>query len=463
MADVYLYDRLMDYANSGVYPFHMPGHKLGRGLDSFPLLKLDLTEIREMDNLYEPNDVIAKAQELMAKTFGADESLFLVNGSTTGVISAILGVCNPKDELIIARNSHYSTYHGMILGDIIPRYINPQVIDEYGLLGGISPKNVQKAIEDYPKAKAVFITSPTYEGFTSNISEIARITHNSNKLLIVDEAHGAHFNFHSAFPKTALSCGADIVIQSLHKTLPALTQSALIHFKGNRFDKNRVKQIVKMIQTSSPSYILMGMMDLLRNYLDERKNNGFDTYIENLINLREKLNELTRIKLLGEELNNNYSIEEIDISRLVFYTGRSNKTGIDIDKILRDSYKIQMEMSSEVHFVGISTIVDSIEAFNSLYNALISIDKELMINEEKTDTYNIIYPISTIKSSPREAFYSIKKSLPLEDARGRISGESVVLYPPGIPILSPGEEITKIHIEQIARRIKQKRTIDVIG
>lgn len=462
MAEALLYNHLMDYGESGIYPFHMPGHKLGKGLESFPLLKLDLTEISGMDNLYEAEGVIAKAQELAAATFAADETVFLVNGSTTGVIASVLGVCNPGDELIIARNSHCSAYHGMILGDIIPRYINPQVINEYGLLGGISTEDVREAVKSYPDAKAVFITSPTYEGFSSDIKKIADLCHSYGKLLIVDEAHGAHFNFHSAFPKSAVTCGADIVIQSLHKTLPALTQSALLHFKGNRLDKNRVKQMIRLIQTSSPSYILMGMMDWLRSHLDERKDEIFNTYIENLINFRDDLKDLKKIKLLEKELNHRYAIEEIDISRLVFYTGRSNKSGLEIDKILRDHYKIQMELSSEIHFLGISTIVDTKEAFDYLAEVLIDLDKKLMINEEKTDTYNVIYPISNVKISPREAFYSKKEKIPLEKSEGKISAEFVVLYPPGIPILSPGEEITRIHIEQIIKGLKKKQIIDVI-
>lgn len=463
MAQAFLYDRLIDYGKSGIYPFHMPGHKLGRELDSSHLLKMDVTEVMGMDNLYDSEDVIAKAQELASMTFGADDTFFLVNGSTTGVISAILGVCNPKDEIIIARNSHHSTYHGIILGDIIPRYINPKIITTYALLGGISSKDIEEVIKLYPKAKAVFITSPTYEGFTSNIKEIATIVHQYNKVLIVDEAHGAHFNFHSSFPKTALSGGADIVIQSLHKTLPALTQSALIHFKGNRVDKHRVKQVIRMIQTSSPSYIIMGMIDFLRKNLEEGKISWFNPYIKNLMDTREKLKQLNNISLLGEELNNKYSIEEIDISRLVFYTGRSNLSGIAIDKILRERFRIQIEMSSEIHFVGISTIADTIEGFNVLTNALTNIDRKLMANKQKVDINNITYPIPDIKISPREAFYATKEKVSLNNAEGRISGEFVVFYPPGIPLLFPGEEITKVHIKQMIRRSKEKKTIDIIS
>ncbi|NLK22065.1 MAG: aminotransferase class I/II-fold pyridoxal phosphate-dependent enzyme [Epulopiscium sp.] len=455
-----LYQKLIEY-NKEVYPFHMPGHKLGRGLDNPFLTLLDVTEVKGMDNLYEAQGIIKEAQNLMAKTFGADETLFLVNGSTTGVIASILGVCNPGDEMIIARNSHHSTYHGMILGDVIPRYINPRIIKPYGLLGGISPEEVEKTIKLYPRIKAIFITSPTYEGFTSDIKKIADISHKYGKILIVDEAHGAHFKFHSSFPDTALNSEADIVIQSLHKTLPALTQSALIHFKGNRAKGERIRQIIRMIQTSSPSYIFMGTMDLLRKNLEDKAESFFKRYIDNILTLRENLMSLNNIGLLGEELNNQYDIHKIDISRLVFYTGRSNKSGIEVDGILRDQYKIQVELSSEIHLVGISTISDTLEGFNLLINAMMNIDEKLMLGKEKSDIINTTYPNSNIIISPRKAFYAPKKSIKLVESIGEVSGEFVVFYPPGIPLLSPGEEITKTHIEQIKKRTN-KKTIDII-
>ncbi|KAE9628768.1 MAG: hypothetical protein PWP07_1191 [Epulopiscium sp.] len=461
MAEAPLYERLMHYNKEDIYPFHMPGHKLGKVFSPSNLLNLDVTEVRGMDNLYEPEEVIAKAQELAAKTFGAEETIFLVNGSTAGVIASILGVCDPKDQLILARNSHHSAHHGMILGDITPSYINPKMVKKYGLLGGISSEDVEEAIKKCPEAKAVFITSPTYEGFTSNIKEIARIVHKYDKVLIVDEAHGAHFNFHSSFPKTALSQGADIVIQSLHKTLPALTQSALMHFQGNRVNRHRVKQILRMIQTSSPSYIFMGLMDFLRKTLDEEKNLWFEPYLSRLKDLRNELKKLDHIILLGEELNHQYAIEEIDISRLVFYTGYTNQSGMDIDKLLRDKYKIQMELSSEIHFIGITTVGDTQEGYKRLLNSLREIDKKLILNQKNADINNISYPPSEIMISPREAFYAPKEVIPLEDGEGKVCANFVVFYPPGIPLLSPGEKITKFHIEQIKRRKKEK-TIEVI-
>lgn len=461
MAEAPLYERLMQYNKEDIYPFHMPGHKLGKILPSSCLLNLDVTEVKGMDNLYEPEEVIAKAQKLLAKTFGAEETIFLVNGSTAGVIASILGVCDPKDQLILARNSHHSAHHGMILGDITPCYINPKIIKPYGLLGGISSEDVEETIKRHPKAKAVFITSPTYEGFTSNIKEIARIAHQYNKILIVDEAHGAHFNFHSSFPKTALSQGADIVIQSLHKTLPALTQCALIHFQGTRVNRDRVKQVLRMIQTSSPSYIFMGMMDLLRKTLDEQKEKLFEPYIANLVHLRNTLKEMNHIFLLGEELNKQYAIEEIDISRLVFYTGDTNLSGVEIDRLLRDKYKIQMELSSEIHFIGISSIADTKEGFERLLNSMKEIDQGLIFNQKNADINNILYPPSEIIISPREAFYAPKEVISLEDAEGKVSSNFVVFYPPGIPLLSPGEKITKFHIEHIKRR-KNEKTIEVI-
>jgi arginine/lysine/ornithine decarboxylase len=299
-----LYNALVQYDNEKVYPFHMPGHKKRKGIlesSGFDSIWMDVTEVPGMDNLYHAEGVIKEAQELAAKTFGSDETYFLVNGSTAGIITSILTVCSPGDEIIIARNCHRSAYSGMVLGDVRPVYIYPEMIKKYGIVGGISVKAVKEAILKHPKAKAVIITSPTYEGFTSNIKEIANLIHEYDKILIVDEAHGAHFVFDSNFPQTALNAGADLVIQSAHKTLPTLTQTALLHMKGKRVDKNRLKQMLSMIQTSSPSYVMMGMLDWCRGQLDERGTELFTRYMKQLQNMRTKLRKMNKVILVGEE------------------------------------------------------------------------------------------------------------------------------------------------------------------
>ncbi|MGL4790022.1 MAG: aminotransferase class I/II-fold pyridoxal phosphate-dependent enzyme, partial [Anaerotignaceae bacterium] len=308
-----LYGKLKKYVEENVYPFHMPGHKMGNGLEENNVFAMDITEINDFDNLFKPEGIIKEAQQLMAKTFGAEESFFLVNGSSSGIIAAITSVCSDGDTILLARNCHKSVFNGLVVSGARPVYIMPTELEEIPVFGAINPKDVEFALEKNPQTKAVVITSPTYEGIVSDIEKISEIAHNYKIPLIVDEAHGAHFNFNHFFPKSAIKCGADMVIQSLHKTLPAPTQTAVLHIRKGLVNEVRLKKTLELVQTSSPSYIFMGMIDKLRDFLDTDGERAFEVYVESLKDLRKYISGLHNIKLLDSDIIGNNSIFNLDL------------------------------------------------------------------------------------------------------------------------------------------------------
>lgn len=431
---------LHNYSNT-IYPFHMPGHKLGRlsPLGSVNLYNIDVTEVDGTDNLHQPEGIIFKAQERAKRLYKSLDTFFLVNGSSSGILSAISACCIPDGQILIARNSHKSVYHSVQINRLDPIYVYPEFIKEHGILGGINPLDVRKALEQYPKIACVVITSPTFEGFTSDIAAIAEIVHYFGKILIVDEAHGAHFKCHSSFPHSALECGADIVIHSLHKTLPAFTQTALLHMNSNRVDIEKLKQYLAIYQSSSPSYIFMAGIDSCIRWMEEQGSTAFDQFTDRVAEFRNKISSLTQIGLLGEELIGQYSVFGADLSRLVFIGKDKTINGKKIDLILRRDYFIQVEMSTLQSVVAISTVADQMDGFQKLFNALHEIDcKNDYIITEMFDIINTTAKVF----HPFAASQKRKVRVDLKDAKNRICGQYITLYPPGIPILIPGEVIT---------------------
>lgn len=436
------------YIQEGVYPFHMPGHKQGRGIKLNHILEKDITEIPGTDYLHHPTGAIKKAQELAAQTFGADRTYFLVNGTSGGILSAIHAACNPGEKIIMARNCHQSVYNGIMTLGATPIYVMPEYIKEYGMIGGINPQNVEKILFSQ-EIHCVIITSPTYEGFTSDIQKIAEITHQYGAILIVDEAHGAHFPFHRIFPDSAISLGADIVVQSTHKTLPALTQSSMLHVKGKRVNISRLERMLAVFQTSSPSYVLMTGLDVCRNQLEEKKKTYFDKMILYLNDFRTKSKKFQNIELLSENIIGHYSINHMDPSKLVFYCGSSTWSGEKIQRELRETYKIQIELAELNYFLCITTVSDEKKGFMHLYSALKDLDAKII---KKTGKMNDIYDIIKIPRSIislREASYGQSKTASLDASVGCISAAFIIPYPPGIPLVVPGEEITEEVIKKI--------------
>ncbi len=434
----------------------MPGHKAGRALNIS--LDMDLTEIPELDNLHSPEGAIKYTSEKMADLFGADESFLLVNGSSSGVMSAILACTGKEDTIILGRNSHISAYNALSLSKAKAAFVYPEVLEDCGIQGGIKPNNIEQALKKF-KAGVVYITSPTYEGLTSDIKKIAEITHNAGALLIVDEAHGSHFNFHNAFPKTALSQGADIVIQSHHKTLNVLGQGACLHIKGNRVDRKRLKKVLSMLQTTSPSYMILGSLDKNRKMLQDDGKKLFETYVENLISFRKGAKALDNMSIVSDDIVGQASIADYDIGKLVFLM-KGIQNGTYISKILRTEYNFQLEMATMNHFIAMTSYVDDKLVFEKFLNALSLIDLTIKKGNERKDRLMFRKNGISEKEISLEDFYRKEQmAIPLKDSVGRVAADFITPYPPGIPIIVPGEIIRKHDVEFIWQYIEMDHKI----
>ena len=457
-----IYDKLKSYGENPKKPYHMPGHKFGNGFSFLKdPLKYDITEIDGFDNLQNPEGILKESEDLLSKTFKTKKSFFLINGSSSGIASAILTVVSQGEKIICARNAHKSLYTGLIFSGAVPYYVYPKTIPGLNIQGGITPENIKEAIEKCPYAKAVFIVSPTYEGFTSDIEKIAQIVHNHNKILIVDEAHGAHFGFSKYFPKSANSQGADIVIQSLHKTLPSMTQTAVIHINSDRVDPAALKSNINMMQSTSPSYILMSSIDNCRKIIDEKGEELFFKYYENLKKLRQNCLKLKNISLEYKDFLGCYGIYDFDIGKILIYSKNKNVPGDFIKEFLNKKYNIELEMCGLKHALAMTSICN--DDFSDLEKAFFELD--ILLNDfeniKETDLkqeYNIK---PKIYSSPRDAHFSKKTLCNLKDSLNKISGGFVTPYPPGIPLLCPGEVITEEILSLIYKFLDTK--IEVIG
>lgn len=455
--DAPLYNGIKKLAKENAYPMCMPGHKRNRQLVNDSLLDFDFTEVDGSDNMHLPTGIILDAEKKMAEHNKCDESLFLVNGGSSGVLTAILGTVNPGDKIALCRNAHKSVYNALVLSGATPVHISPEVLP-CGIAVGITENALETAFQRYPDIKAVLITSPTYEGFASNITELANCAHRHNTVLIVDETHGAHFGFSEVFPKSAMEQGADISIQSWHKTLPCPNQSAVINFKGNRLNISKLKSAYSMVQTTSPSYIMMCLMDKTRALFTENES-YFARYSENLKNIRARLKNLVNLRLLGAEYIGKNGVCDIDIGKIVILTGKKT-SGSVLAQMLLKGYNIQIELCSLNHIIAMTSVADSKERLDALADALLEIDKKLPAYEP-VDYGSYSDQISTPLINPRAAFYGKAEETDISISEGLVCGEVVTVYPPDIPLLLPGEIINQKHIALIDEY--RKNGITVMG
>ncbi len=440
-----LYEQLMEYSNSDYYPFHMPGHK--RNLDVVGkknFYELDITEIENFDNLHSPEGILKRTQTEAASLYHSDYAYFLVNGSTCGILSAISAVTEIGDTIAVARNSHKAVYHGIEMRNLQAVYLHPTLIEEFDLNGGIEPEQVEEVLNQNPRVKAVMITSPTMQGVVSDVRSIAKICHEHNVPLIVDEAHGAHFGFSKEFPENSNQCGADLVIQSLHKTLPSLTQTAMLHLNGELVNRKLVEHFLQIYQTSSPSYLLMASMircnEIMRDQATERMSRLHE-YWKQLVEGAKNLKNIRIAQLDSEKC---YKYFRFDLGKVIISVKNTACTGQQLYDILIDDYHLQMEMVAETYVMAIVTGDDTKEGIVRLIQALRSIDMQI----EKQDKVALGNQANLLVQKPErvmtsyEALYSKKTKVAIEEAVGCISGEYISIYPPGIPILVPGERIT---------------------
>ena len=486
-----LLERLTEYAGSDAYPFHMPGHKRREIPDGIPggfpdPYGIDITEIDGFDNLHHAEGILKDAMDEAAAIYGADRSWYLVNGSTCGILSAVFATTENGGKILTARNCHKAVYHAIYLNRLEAEYLYPEEITEFGINGGIRAEDVRKALEKdamrcagnsgdvrgkTTKIQAVLITSPTYEGVVSDIRAIADAAHEYGIPLIVDEAHGAHLEFadqcHS-FPKSALEYGADIVIQSLHKTLPCFTQTAILHVKGKLVDQDRISRYLSMFQTSSPSYLFMAGMERCIRYMDGDGRNGMVRYEERLEHFMKRMEGLQVLEVLDWEICRKYrTVAGWDPSKIVVSTMRAEDFhGEELAETLRRKYHLEMEMTAPEYVIAMTSLMDTEEGFERLGTALWEIDgalrhcveseqqkekgeskeKERCETPEVTES-KVLHPVRRMLIC--EAMNADTERTALQDTVGKVSAEFVYLYPPGIPIIAPGEVFTDAIVEKI--------------
>lgn len=458
-----LFHSLSQLAKGDIYPFHMPGHK--RNMPGHVLeaaYQLDITEIDDFDNLHNPGGMIKQAQKKAADLWGAKESFFLVNGSTAGILAALSAAFPKGSEMILARNCHKSAYHGMLLREIKPHYLYPKLIDEGFLYGSVLPKQVEELYKQYPESRGVFLTSPNYDGVISPVGKISRIVHEHGGILIVDEAHGAHFGLSKEFPESAVTQGADIVIQSLHKTLPSFTQTGLLHLCSNRVPKEKLQRYLGIYQTSSPSYLFMSTMEQCIEMVEREKDIAFSELSQNIDEFLNAVKGLVHLQVLNESFARERKMYQFDKSKLIISTYGTNISGKELSDRLLSQYHLQMEMACEHYVLALTSICDRQEGFQRLAKALLEIDRELqggfVRNTEKG--LKVFQPKEeNIALSISEAEEAKKEKIPFRQCENRISGEFLYLYPPGVPFVVPGEYITKEIIEQISFYKKQGLSI----
>lgn len=446
----YIVDKLEQLRDEDIISFHVPGHKMGKIFDKLgynnileKIYTLDTTEIEGTDNLHNAKEVIKQSQERASRVFNSDKTIYLVNGSTCGIQAAIMSTCPPKSKIIVNRDCHQSVINSCILGDITPVYIDSEICRETNILKGINYSKAKEIIDNNLDAKAIILTYPTYYGETYNLRDICNYAHDKDMIVIVDEAHGAHLELSDRLPKSAINLGADIVIQSTHKTLPSFTQSSMVHIKGNRVDYNKLLSILRIIESSSPSYLFMSSLELAVDIYEKHGKELMESLLNNIDKFKDKFKSNHEV----------YIYNEMDKTKIFISLKNIGMTGYELDEILRSEYKMQCELSNHYGVLLICTIGNEEEDFICLETALKDI---LNKYKNKGSIEDTDYPVSIpkMKLTPREAFYKEKKRVKLKDSIGKISGEYIIPYPPGISLISPGEIISEEIITYIHQGIK---------
>ncbi|GHU61267.1 arginine decarboxylase [Clostridia bacterium] len=438
--------------------FDVPGHKGGRGnkeLKDFlgeTCVKLDMNSMKPLDNLCHPVSVIKDAQSLAAEAFGADNAFFIVHGTTGAVQSMIMSVCQRGDKLLMPRNVHRSAINALVVCGAVPIYINPGIQKKLGIPLGMSVKDIAQSMEENPDAKAILINNPTYYGICSDLKEIVRLAHEKNMFVLVDEAHGTHFYFHPDLPISAMEAGADMSSISMHKTGGSLTQSSML-LTRNTINPNYVRQVINLTQTTSGSYLLLSSLDIARKTLSLHGKEMFEKTMQYADYAREEINKLGGYYAFGSELIERQYVHDFDRTKLSVHTREIGLAGIEVYDLLRDDYGIQIEFGDIGNILAIISAGDRNLEIERLISALSEIKR--LHQKDKVGLLDHEYISPNVVLGPQEAFYSHSVAFDLDKSCGKICGEFVMCYPPGIPILAPGEMITKDIVDYI-RYAKEK-------
>lgn len=449
-----VFDAVKQYVMENTLPFHVPGHKQGRGLKEFcdyvgkQVMSIDLTCFKGTDNICNPLDVIKDAQKLAADAYQADHAYFLVNGTTSGVQAMIMSVCQPGDKIILPRNAHKSAIGGLILSGALPVYLQPEVCLQHGITLSVTPEKVRKALEEHPDAKGVFIVNPSYYGFAPHLEAIVEIAHSYGVPVLVDEAHGAHLPFHPRLPVSAMQAGADISAASTHKLAGSLTQSSLLLLKEGIISPNRVKSVLNLTQTTSPSYILLASIDAARKQMALRGKSMLEKTLVFVEMARKELTKIKGLQVFGPEMVGRSGCFAWDPTKLATDVRGLGLSGFEAETMLRREYRIQVELADLYNVLFLFSIGDNKQSVDSLITAMRGI-------ASGKKTKNVCKPVIHLPEmpeqvvTPRQAFYSDTRLVELKKAKGEIAAEMVMAYPPGIPIVCPGERITPDIIDYV--------------
>jgi len=448
-----LHEALAEYRGNRIVPFDVPGHKQGRGTPELTeflgqaCLSVDVNSMKPLDSLSRPMSVIREAEILAAEAFGADSAFFMTGGTTSAVQAMIMSVCKAGDSIIIPRNVHKSAINALILYGINPVYVSPGIHSSLGISLGMDPENVAAAIKNNPSAKAVFVNNPTYYGICSDLAKIVDIAHSAGMAVLADEAHGTHFYFGDDLPTSAMAAGADMAAVSMHKTGGSLTQSSLLVMRGGRLSPDYVRTIINLTQTTSPSYLLMSSLDIARSRLATKGREIFLGVRELAEYARSEVNAMGGYYAFAREIVNGRDIADFDTTKLSINTLKIGLAGVEIHDLLRDDYGIQVELGDMSNILAIISLGDTRYNVERLVSALSEVKR--LHAKEGMELWNHEYIPPVLKLSPKDAFYAERECVPLAECEGRISSEFVMCYPPGIPILAPGELATREALDYI--------------
>ena len=492
-----LFDAIKKFSTWDPAPFFIPAHKMGKGIDprlidfvGENVFRMDLSEVRWTDDYHGASSSILEAEELAAAAWGAARTRFLVNGTSSGIIAAICGVCGEGDEIIVPRNVHKSVVHGLVVSGAVPVYVNPEVNVSGGLVGGLDPDALAAALEAHPNAKAVFAISPTYHGVISDLRRLTELAHERCIPIIVDEAHGNHDYFSDRLPMGALDFDCDIVCQSTHKMSGSLTQSSMIHIgkgaeESGRVDFERINMGLGLMQSTSPSYLLLASLDLARSYIATEGERILNAVMDALNEARAEIADIPGVSVLGSELRGTYSIYDYEPMRLVITAFNLRLSGYELFKLLREDYGVEPEFGDPIYCIcvaGLGTerahvqkLVSALKDISSKYTSGSNLsvgdgegfrrvnrndnqtswcDKQSSLAEAPANSS--LAGLPPMVMTPRQAWFAPKERIPFGEAKGRISGELVVPYPPAIPALCPGESITPEIYDLLCLRKKER-------
>lgn len=457
-----LFTGLLAHASRNPIQFHIPGHKKGAGMApefrkfiGENALSIDLINIAPLDDLHAPHGMIRDAQEIAAEAFGADHTFFSVQGTSGAIITMVMTVCTPGDKILVPRNVHKSILTGIILSGALPVFMSPELDYNLGIAHGVSVETVRNALDQHPDAKGVLVINPTYFGVAADLKAIVELSHSRGVPVLVDEAHGVHINFHEEMPLSAMQAGADMAATSVHKLGGSMTQTSVLNIREGYVKAGRVQAIISMLTTTSTSYLLLASLDVARKQLATKGRQLVDRSMKLATEARRAINEIPGLYCLGPEvIGQTSSSFDFDPTKLCISVKELGITGLDMENMLRDEFNIEVELSDLYNILCIISLGDVKDDIDALLHALRTFSNRFYQTRPAKHVKVTVPTVPILAMSPREAFYAETEEIPLKEAEGRVIAESIMVYPPGIPVFLPGEIVSQENLEYIAECIE---------